>query len=538
MRNTSTDDTGEGESSLPNESEILIERKASARALASLASVELSPARLLAGIDSRLRELLLKAADAADAVFWAQMLPREFRDGLFEEATNDPELQELLLFHYGPWDHLNNDRPFYPAPPKAPGATFYPPDLSADEFTKCLEEHPDARASLESPFTVVRRHGEGLVAIPYHDAFRGEVARLRGALEDASRAAAHPGLADYLHTRAHEVTTDDYVAGDTQWVRLVGHPVDLVVGPYEVYEDGLLGLKAAYQAILTLRDEAESKRIQHYESEIAQIAQVLQSMLGVPLEFAGTRIAISISKLVYTGGYARKGTPAIGFTLPNDAGTVEEAGSRQVILSNVLEAKFAATVWPIAERALASRVNDPETASRHFVMHTIFHEISHAVGPRAIEIDGVETSVNRALRQYHSPLEEAKADLLAASMLEQLLDGQEREAFLRTYVVGLLRPLRFGLSSAHGAANAIQFNYLLERGAIRVDRSDKVDLDPRRVPGALRDLLAQIVSTQIVGDFGAARGLVGRYRTIEGPLAALLRDIEAVPIDVRLQFAR
>jgi hypothetical protein len=512
-------------------------RTAALATLRSLAEFTVAPKRLLAGLEPPLVDLLLQAADIADAIFWRQVLPDEVRSKLLAHAGDDQGIQELLRFHYGPYDHLNDDEPFVAAAPKPAGGAFYPPDLSADEFAKHLEEHPENRAAFESPFTVVRRAGGGLLALPYHEAYREDVARLARRLRAASAVAHHSSFARYLSQRAADIETDEYSTSDSLWVRLSDNPIDLVVGPYEVYEDGLMGLKAAYQAILVLRDQEESANVRHYEREVTLLCRELASAIDAPLPVEESRVALSVARLVYTGGYARKGTPAIGFTLPNDAQTVEEVGARQVILKNVLETKFTASVWPIAQRIIKLAPDDEMRSSRHFVTQTIFHEISHSIGPRQLHLPGGDTTVNRALRQYYSPIEEAKADVLASCMLTLMLEGRERESFLRTYVAGLLRPIRFGLASAHGGANSIQFNFLLERDAIRIDeRSGTLIVDDRRVTDALQILLSRIITIQRSGDLAEARKLVGTYRTLTGPLKQLLSSIAAIPIDICVRY--
>lgn len=42
---------------------------------------------------------------------------------------------------------------------------------------------------------------------------------------------------------------------------LKDHTIEIVVGPYEVYEDGMFNYKASFEMFLTILDPVESKKI-------------------------------------------------------------------------------------------------------------------------------------------------------------------------------------------------------------------------------------------------------------------------------------
>jgi len=119
--------------------------------------------------------------------------------------------------------------------------------------------------------------------------------------------------------------------------------------------------------------------------------------------------------------------------------------------------------------------------SRHFFHHTLFHEISHSVGPHRIIKDGEATTVNRSRREYHTVLEEAKADTLATCFLLTKDNGATTCASLKTYVAGFLRPIRFGPDKRPGGANCIQFNFLLQENGNSIDsNTGRIGIDPAR----------------------------------------------------------
>ncbi len=505
----------------------------------TLAPVEFDPKEFLPA-EASFQEIhhLLEAADIADDLFWRQASPEASASRLLELAGEDQELREMVLFHCGPYDRLDNDSPFLPVDPKPPGAGFYPRDLSRKEFTAYLKNHPDCRPSFESPYTVIRQTDQShMTTVPYHEAYREEVASLSALLAQASRDESHAGFREFLAQRAKDLLTDDYYASDRLWVRLVDNPLDLVIGPYEVYEDRFMGLKAAYEAMLLGRDFAESSKVQHFQRELPSLCRGLEREVGKRLNIEKSRVALSVANLIYAGGDARKAIPAIAFSLPNDERIIEEVGSRQVILRNVLEAKFQLVNWQLHKRLLQTPLNDEESAFRCFFDHTLFHEISHSIGPHRITRNGEPTTVNRSLKQHYSVLEEAKADTLAACLVLQMSNDSEARAFVETYVSGFLRAIRFGLSSAHGGANAIQFNFLLQEGAIEIHPdSGRLLVDPQKARKCLVRLVSEVIGIQERGDFDVAHRFVRALCVTNAEINRLADQVSDLPIDIRIRF--
>lgn len=504
----------------------------------SLALVEFDLRELLprrAGLQNL--DYLLRAAGVADNIFWQQVLPDTDKESLLARAGADEELREIMLFNYGPYDRLDNDAPVLPVAPKFPGEGFYPRDLTREEFTGWVLNNPNCKPSFESPYTVIRRIDGRLAAIPYHEAYRDHIEQLSDLLTKASATELHPLFRQFLARRAQDVRTDDYYESDSLWTRLVDNPIDLVIGPFEVYEDQLLGLKAAYEAIVLARDFEESDKLLHFQHELPSMGRALEGELGRPVLVQDRKVELSVASLIYAGGDARKAIPAVGLTLPNDERVLEEVGSRQVILKNVLEAKFRWVVWPIMGRLLRKPPEDEQSAFRSFFNHVLFHEISHSLGPHRITVDGESTTVNRTLRQYYSLLDEVKADTLGACLTLALGDRAETGTFLETYVSGFLRAIRFGLSQAHGAANAIQFRYLLQEGALAVDsREGQLFVDHSLSRRALMKLASNVIDIQERGDFQAADRFVGTFCVMNPEIEGLMRRVSDLPIDIRIRY--
>jgi hypothetical protein len=449
-----------------------------------------------------------------------------------------PEAQaarDLFRIMGGPWDRRDDYLPFVGETPHPKGSAFYPEDLAADELTAWIDAHADQAEALKGYFTVVERREGGLAAVPYSEAYR----ELLGPAAEALRAAAAltevPSLRTYLESRAAALLSNEYYQSDIDWLMLEG-PLEVVVGPYETYDDGLMGYKASFEAFLCVVDPGESAKLDKFKGEIA----FLQSSLPLPEEHRATRrgdvVPIKVVDEIYATGQG--GVMTIAFNLPNDERVRQDKGFKNVLLRNVMQAKYDAILLPIAERALPPDMAT-SLAFEPFFNSVLFHEISHGLGPGRITKEGRETEVRAELREMYSTIEEAKADVLsvwAQKILADkgLIDEAALAALPQTFVAGIFRTSRFGISEAHGQGVLVQVNYLLERGAIAVAEDGRFAPVPDRFFGAVTELARDLLTIQALGDYEAAKAFADRYGKVVPPaMEALIGTLGAgIPVDI------
>ena len=266
--------------------------------------------------------------------------------------------------------------------------------------------------------------------------------------------------------------SDDYYASDVAWMDL-NAPIDVTFGPYETYEDGLFGYKAAFEAFVTLRDDAESAKIAKFSSYL----QELENNLPMDPRYRNPKIGagspIRVVDVVFTSGDGNRGVQTAAFNLPNDEQVVKEKGTTQIMLKNMQEEKFNKVLVPIA-----GVVIDPAQRSQisfdAFFTHILAHELLHGIGPHNITVGGRQTTVRMELKELYSAIEEAKADITGLWGLQYLIDkgGVDRSMesnLYTTYLASSFRSVRFGVKEAHGKGQALQFNYLLDEGGIKYD---------------------------------------------------------------------
>jgi hypothetical protein len=455
-------------------------------------------------------------------------------------ASRDPAAPtglELFMVHFGPWDRLEHDEPFLGTAAKPPGANFYPADMTKETFEAYVAAHPDQAEALRSTFTTIRRNAAGeLVAVPYSQEYRDLLVPAAERLRKAAAATGNSSLRRFLELRAAAFLTDDYYESDMAWMDLDA-PVEVTIGPYETYEDGLFGYKAAFEAFVTVALPEESAKLAGYKAELPW----LERNLPIPDEHKnlqrGSESPIRVVDLVFSGGDTKAGVQTVAFNLPNDERVREAKGSKKVLLHNVLRAKYDQILVPIAQRTLAAdQVN--RISFDAFFNEVLHHELGHGLGPGRIRKDGKETEVRLELQELYSPLEEAKADVIGVYNIYALVErGKMPRELLdtlpATYLAGLFRSARFGVHEAHGQGVVSQFNYLQEKGAITVDAEGRYRVVIEKFPGAIRDLLHDYLMLQATGDYAGTQAFMAKYGQPSPALIAAIDRLGDVPVDIR-----
>ncbi len=482
---------------------------------------------------------LVDAAAEMDSLFWDQAYGSY--DSLLR-AQRDPRVRRYLAMNYGPWDRLRDNEPFLPGVgPKAPGANFYPADLTQAEFEAYLAAHPDQADSLKSLYTLVRRGPNGtLRAIAYHDAYGMRLLLVAARLRTAALFTEDLAFRRYLMLRANALLDDDYRASDLAWMDMKTNRFDIVIGPIETYEDQLFGYKAGYEAFVLVKDQAWSERLARYASYLPELQRGLPVPEAYKRERPGTNADLNAYDVVYYAGDANAGAKTIAINLPNDETVQLEKGTRRLQLKNAMRAKFDQIMVPMAGVILAADQR-PRVTFDAFFQNTMFHEVAHGLGIKRT-ITGKGT-VREALKEHTSALEEGKADVLGLYLVSQLRDqGVLAEGTLEdnyvSFVASILRSVRLGAADAHGKANMIQFNMFREMGAVSRDSASgtyRVNLE--RMPDAVRAVAQRILTLQGDGDYEGAGRLLAEKGIVPAALQGDLERLKAahIPVDVVFQ---
>ena len=488
---------------------------------------------------------LVAAAKVFDSLFLRQVWEGN-EAMLLDLARDDSPLgrarRHYFLINKGPWSRLDKNEAFIDgAPPKPEEANFYPAGATKAEveaWFKTLNTTERARAT--GFFTTIRRGPDGkFIAVPYSLEYQGEIAQVAALLREAAALTMQPTLKTFLDKRAAALVSNDYYDSDVAWMGLDAS-IEPTIGPYEVYEDEWFNYKAAFEAFITLRDDAETQKLERFGSELQEIEDNLPIDATHRNPKLGALAPIRVVNTVFSSGDANRGVQTAAYNLPNDERVVAEKGSKRVMLKNNQEAKFRMVLQPIAQVALA--VDDRQHVSFDaFFTHILMHELMHGLGPHNITVGGRATTVRQEFKDTYSTIEEAKADISGLFALQYLVDHQKLDKALDqtmyvTYLASMFRSIRFGITEAHGRGVALQLNYFLDNGGVTVAQDGTFAVNQERIKQNVLALTRDLMTMQAVGDYGAAKQMLEKLAVVRPQTQAVLDKLTAVPVDIEPRF--
>ncbi|HEX8847070.1 MAG TPA: hypothetical protein VF791_20675 [Pyrinomonadaceae bacterium] len=501
----------------------------------------------LAPSERRALTYIIEAARLLDPLFLRQVWSGN--EALRKKLERDKTAAGRERLHYfkinnGPWSRLDENEPFIEGMParKPPGANFYPEDMTKEEFESWVKGlAPEEREKATGFFYTIRRDASGkLKAVPYSEEYREYLKPAAQQLQMAAGMTDNHSLRGFLLSRAQAFETNDYYESDVYWMDL-NSPIEVTIGPYETYEDELFSYKASFEAYVTLRDEAETAKLEKF----SQYLQELEDHLPIDARYRNPKLGaaspIRVVNEVFASGEGNSGVQTAAYNLPNDERVVQEKGSKRVMLKNVQEAKFKQTLIPISKVVLAA-ADQRDVSFDAFFTHILAHELMHGLGPHNINVNGEATTVRKQLKELSSAFEEAKADITGLWALQYLMDKgvvdkrMERRLYT-TFLASAFRSVRFGITEAHGRGIALQFNYLVDEGAIKVDeRTGTFQINQARIKEAVRKLTHDIMTIQAEGSYEKAKAMLDKYGVIRAPMRSALDRLGNVPVDIEPIF--
>jgi hypothetical protein len=506
----------------------------------------------LAPADRQALARLIEAARHIDTLYMAQLWGGNL--DLYARLRRDKSPLGAARLHYfwmnkGPWSDLDDHAAFIPGVParRPPGANFYPAGMTRAEFDAWVAGlAPPDRELARGFFSVIQRDKDGkLAAVPYNTAYKSELEPLAALLRQAAALTTNATLRRFLEARAAAFISNDYYESDIAWMDLDA-PLDITIGPYETYTDEIFGYKAAFEAYVNLRDDAETQKVAFFSDHLQEVENNLPIDPAFRNPKLGAQAPIRVVNQIFCAGDGAHGVQTAAYNLPNDERVIQQKGSKRVMLRNVQEAKFHHTLKPIAARVL-DPASLPDLSFDLFFTHTLAHELSHGIGPHTIQVAGRASSARQELKELYSAIEEAKADITGLFMLQHLIDhglwgGAGAEArrterrLYTTFFASAFRSVRFGLNEAHGKGMALQFNYLVEKGAYRELPGGGYAIDWERMKPAVRDLTHHLLTIEARGDYAAARRMLDKYAVMAPAMKRVIDGLSAIPTDIAPVF--
>ncbi len=332
-------------------------------------------------------------------------------------------------------------------------------------------------------------------------------------------------LVEYYQTGSLE-SFDEY---NILWVNDLASMVDFVNGFIEVYSDPL-GMKGSWEALVNFKDLKATKRA----DTIAANAQWFEDHSPVDPRFKKKEVKGVSAKIITAamlGGDCYPSTP-IGINLPNANWIRKNYGSKSVTLENITHAYDQSSLDSGFGKEFSYSEEILERTKKYGALagniHTDLHEVlGHGSGQL---LPGVSSE---ALKNYHSPIEESRADLFAFYYLMDprmvelgLLPTLEAakadyDANIRNGLMTQLTRIEPGktIEQAHMRGRAMVSHWVYEKGKpdnvisreVKDGKTYFVINDYGKLRALYGELLKEVQRITSEGDYEAARNLVETY---------------------------
>jgi hypothetical protein len=481
--------------------------------------------------DKKILSILFDVADIMDELFWDQTFGLDKKKQVLD-TLKDEFARKYFLINYGPWERLNDNKPFLAGFGEKPlGANYYPADMTKQEFEKFQNENKN------SQYTLLRRDEKGkLVVVWYHEAYKDQLQKAHDLLLQAAELTDNPNFKKYLQLRAKALITSDYFESDMAWMDMKDNLIDFVVGPIENYDDHLFEKKTSFESFILIKDLDWSKKLEKYVKVLPDLQKQLPVDEKYKKEKPGSSSDMNVYYVLYYAGDCNAGSKTIAINLPNDERVQLQKGTRKLQLKNAIQAKFDKILVPIAKQLIDS-TQLSQVIFDQFFNNVMFHEVSHGLGIKYVV--GTKTPVRDALKETYSSIEECKADIGGLFIIKKLreigliTEGTMEQNYI-TYVAGIFRSVRFGAASAHAKANLLAFNHFMEKGAVERKENGKYFIHVDKMPEAVESLLNKILTIQGDGNYDAAKKWLEKDAVMPDFMKKDLEKVNqsGIPVDI------
>ncbi len=341
-----------------------------------------------------------------------------------------------------------------------------------------------------------------------------------------------------MQKKALELLVKYYRTGDPQdwmnynvaWVNATEGDIDYINGFIEVYNDPL-GYTGSYETIVQIKDFDASARMEKVAAN-AQWFEDNSPIMDAHRKEEVTGISYKVVTVAGEAGDASPSTP-IGVNLPNNNIIRARHGSKSVSLGNIIEAYNNAD-GPGLLQEFSHDEEEMELAKKHGKLsakiHTALHEvIGHASGKLE---DGVGMPAEM-LKNYASPLEEARADLVGLyyimdpklvelGLMESLDVGKSSyDRYIKNGLMLQLRRIEPGKSveQAHMRNRQMVASWAFEKAQeenviSKVTRDGKTFFninDYEKLRDIFGQLLREVQRIKSQGDYEAGKALIENY---------------------------
>ena len=356
------------------------------------------------------------------------------------------------------------------------------------------------------------------------------MAQAASSLREAAALTHEPTLRNYLTLRAKALLDDDYYASDVAFVGLKG-PIDVVLGPYEVDDDGWFGVKTAFEASIALVNEPATQRIRRVSSRL----QELEDHLPLDPQLRGRKLPAAAEILVldaiYHAGYTAAQN-AISYGLPNDLRAVNAAGARTGTYSNIIKLGYDTKYKPIADAVLTD-MDRSKLRFEDIRDEVTFVHLFDSLGPQFVS--GTNQPIGDALREDGSVASMIRSMLLSLwghrFLIEHgYLDRRDPASLYGAFLIPALARARAGVHSCTPCQGSTYIlNHLLEARAITLGADGRIRINSAAADADIVRATKEFISPMAKGDAIVVKSLLQRYAVVTPTIRDVLTRIGPSP---------
>lgn len=368
--------------------------------------------------------------------------------------------------------------------------------------------------ALISPYTIVEKDGDKYRAVHYRDKFDVEIVQVVKLLKECADLLEDTESREYFTGLAKAWDQGDFDLAEELYIKNGPTKLEVLMGPFETYEDKLLGYKKSFQFNLRVLRQKETEE-SHRFITLFKTADILNPTSQASKYIQDGKVNFRVDDVVMFAG-RQSNTQSTGTNLPNEPEAAERLGTKILIYRNALDHKFHNTLsWIVDRLHVKGKTIELEKVLEGGLYTLAFHEITEAL----VKFP----NYNSRLQNYSNAVRELNSTLLGMKsakyhFLKGVFSQEEMENMLIARLVyGIDVCLRHTESSSideYAKGFALVFNYAERIGAVEFSNNE-VSADLARFSEVIDIMGGIILQVFEFGDADDAERLFKEYGSYE-----------------------
>jgi len=348
-------------------------------------------------------------------------------------------------------------------------APIYEEQLEQPSFSKKeVEKAAKKDSQILSPFTLIERVNNKLVAIPYHIKYAKFLKPVAGKLEEAAKISDNKQFTNALKVQAKALLDGSYEKATATWLSMKPYILDISIGPIEYHSVKPAFTKVAYGAWVGVLDAEGTERLKNYK-RIVLSAQRKTLVAGERIDNLDNVKAKTIDEVLISGIMAI--TKFVGVNLPTNVDLVEKYGSEITIFNQTNDLRMQEQILPTFNKIFPKEFKEEfslEDLRRASLRIVAMHELAHSFL--------YYRNAKGNLQDLYQAIFELAATVLGlrmagALLLQDRITSKQLESMLVVYICRnfyLMEKSRANKPMFNYVLNgAIFINFMMESGALK-----------------------------------------------------------------------